>query len=84
MFTFSDVEHAIQRVMRQRSYLARFELKAAEALRAADLRDLERLEAKYRTLKPVESADTATETMSAALPDSSAASPEVPVQISLF
>ena len=84
MFTFSDVELAIQQVIRQRNYLARFELKAAEALRAAELRELEHLEAKYRTQKRVESADTATVTMSAALPDSPAASPEVPVQISLF
>ncbi|MFC5861728.1 hypothetical protein ACFPT7_05445 [Acidicapsa dinghuensis] len=47
-FTFSDVEQAIQRVVHDRNYLARFGLRAGEALRAAELKDLERLEAKYR------------------------------------
>ena len=83
-FTFSDVEYAIQHVMRKRNYLARLELKAAEALRAAELRDLERLEAKYRTQKPAESADTASETMSGTQPDSAPSSSAVPVQFSLF
>jgi len=81
-FTFSDVEHAIQQVMRQRNYLARFELRAAEALRAAELRDLERLEAKYRAQEPAESAGAATE--KAALPDPSPSSTGVSIQISLF
>jgi hypothetical protein len=76
-FTFSDVEYAIQRVMRERNYLARFELKAAEALRAAELRDLERLKAKYRTQKPQGNVPSAIEPA----PESS---PGVPVQISLF
>jgi hypothetical protein len=70
-FTFSDVEYAIQKLMRQRNYLALFELKAAEALRTAELRDLERLEAKYRTQKPPESTSAATERAPAALPDPS-------------
>jgi hypothetical protein len=83
-FTFSDVEYAIQQMMRKRNYLARLELKAAEALRAADLRDLERLEAKYRTQKPAESADTASETMSGTQPDSGPSSSAVAVQFSLF
>jgi len=83
-FTFSDVECAIQQVMRQRNYLARFELKAAEALRGAELRDLERLEAKYRTQKTLESAGTAVGTAPAALPDPSPSSSGVPIQISLF
>ena len=83
-FTFSDVEYAIQQVMRQRNCLARFELKAAEALRAAELRDLERLEAKYRTQKPQENAGTAIETAPVALPDPSPSSPNIPSQISLF
>lgn len=47
-FTFSDVECAIQRLIRERNYLARFELGAAEELRAAEMKYLERLEAKYR------------------------------------
>jgi hypothetical protein len=83
-FTFSDVEYAIQQVMRQRNYLARFELKAAEALRTAELRDLEWLEAKYRTQKPLENAGTATETAPVVLPDPSPSSSGTPIQISLF
>ena len=83
-FTFSDVEYAIQQMMRQRNYLARFELKAAEALRTAELRDLERLEAKYRTQKPLENAGTGTETAPVALPDPSPSSSGMPIQISLF
>ena len=83
VFTFSDVEYAIQQVMRQRNYFARFELKAAEALRTAELKDLERLEAKYRT-QPPESAATATETTPVTLPDSSPSSSGIPIQISLF
>ena len=83
-FTFSDAEYAIQQMMRKRNYLARLELKAAEALRAADLRDLERLEAKYRTQKLAESADTASETLSGAQPDSAPSSSAVAVQFSIF
>lgn len=83
-FTFSDVEYAIGQVLRQRNYLARFELKAAEALRTAELEDLERLEAKYRTQKTLENAGTATETAPRALPDPSPSSSGIPSQISLF
>jgi hypothetical protein len=49
-FTFSDVEHAIQRFMLARNYLKRFELRAAEALRVAEMSELEHLEAKYRVV----------------------------------
>jgi hypothetical protein len=83
-FTFSDVEHAIQQVVRERNYLARFALKAAEALRAAELKDLERLEAKYRSQKSLENADLTTEPARAAGRDSSCSSPALPIQISLF
>jgi hypothetical protein len=47
-YTFSDVEQALQRVVRDRNYLVRFELRAAEELRTAELKELERLGAKYR------------------------------------
>ena len=47
-FTCSDVEHAIQNVVDERNYIVRFELRAAEQFRAAEVRELERLEAKYR------------------------------------
>ena len=47
-FTFCDVERALQREIRKRNYVARYELKAAESLRSAEMAILERLEAKYR------------------------------------
>ncbi len=65
-FTFCDVERALQREIRKRNYLARYELKAAASLRAAEMAILERLEAKYRsaatqrTEEPVDSVTSAT------------------------
>ncbi|WP_263359521.1 hypothetical protein [Acidicapsa ligni] len=47
-FTFCDVERALQREVRKRNYLGRYELRAAESLRAAEMAILKRLEAKYR------------------------------------
>jgi hypothetical protein len=47
-FTFCDVERALQREIRKRNYVARYELKAAESLRTAEMATLKRLEAKYR------------------------------------
>lgn len=83
-FTFSDVEHAVQRVMLEHNYLARFELRAAEALRSAEMKDLERLEAKYRM--PKKAACTAEESAEAPrVPAGSAAGPTTaPVQFNLF
>lgn len=84
-FTFSDVEHAIQQVIRKRNYLARYELKAAEALRAAEQKELERLEAKYHTEERPVSGGIANEAAPAAKSDAIAPSPpDLPVQISLF
>ena len=68
-YTFSDVEQAIQRVIQERNYLARFELKAAEALRAAELKELERLEAKYRPQEPAEEIGVAVEAVLAPEPE---------------
>ena len=48
-FTFCDVERALQREIRKRNYLGRYELKAADSLRSAEIAILERLEAKYRS-----------------------------------
>ena len=48
--TFSDVERAIQQEIRNRNYLARYELRAAEAARSGEMETLKRLEAKYRTV----------------------------------
>jgi hypothetical protein len=47
-FTFCDVERALQREIRKRNYVARYELKAAESLHTAEMAILKRLEAKYR------------------------------------
>jgi hypothetical protein len=49
-FTFCDVERAIQQEIRNRNYLARYELRAAEAARSGEMETLKRLEAKYRTV----------------------------------
>ena len=48
-FTFSDVERAVQREIESRGYLARYELRAAVAAHARDMKTLQTLEAKYRT-----------------------------------
>ena len=47
-YTFSDVERAIQQEVRKRNYLARCQLRAAEAERASEMETLRRLENKYR------------------------------------
>ena len=47
-YTFSDVEREIQREVRNRNYLARYQLRLAEEERAGELALLERLEGKYR------------------------------------
>src|ERR1035441_10221388 len=46
-YTFSDVERVIQQEVRKRNYLARYQLRRAEAERASDMETLRRLEAKY-------------------------------------
>jgi hypothetical protein len=82
-YTFSDVEQAVQRVARDRNYLARFELRARDELSTAELKDLERLEAKYRNERQAESA-ARNELAAPAVSDTVNASSNVPVQISLF
>jgi hypothetical protein len=83
-FTFCDVERALQREIRKHNYIARYELKATESLRAAEIAILERLEAKYRPA-PTQHArapvDPATSVTSSSLivPEATA-----PVQGSLF
>jgi len=42
-YTFSDVERAIQQEVRKRNYLARYQLRVAEAERASDMETLRRL-----------------------------------------
>ena len=82
-FTFSDVERAIQRVVSERNYLARYRLLAAEALQATEVSELERLEAKYRVPQINEDAlppsdPLREEALSEPIP------PAIPVQRSLF
>lgn len=83
-YTFSDVERAIQQEVRKRNYLARYELRVAEAERTSDMETLRRLEAKYRI--PVDQTIDAG-AMSADPAASQAPAPvteEVLVQASLF
>ncbi len=82
-FNFSDVEHAVQRGVCEPNYLARYQLRAAEALRAAEISELERLEAKYRLPQANEGALPATEPPRAEA-ISEPIPPAIPVQISLF
>jgi hypothetical protein len=82
-YTFSDVERAIQQEVRKRNYLARYELRAAEAVRSGEMDTLKRLEAKYRTVASHQpDADSAP-----TIPQASAqgdARTRLPVQASLF
>ncbi len=78
------MEHAIQRVVRERNYLARFELRASEALRATEMKDLERLEAKYRTPQKPQCDVTEPEEAPGATDQSTAPAAGAPVQFSLF
>jgi hypothetical protein len=48
-FTFSDVESEIQREVRNRNYLTRYQLRLAEEQPAAELTLLQQLEEKYRS-----------------------------------
>jgi hypothetical protein len=84
-YTFSDIERAIQQELRKRNYLARYELRVAEAERTAEMETLRRLEAKYHPPAPrpeeVEPKIVVEPTVTAV---PSAAPTRVPVQASLF
>jgi hypothetical protein len=83
-YTFSDVERAIQQEVRKRNYLARYQLRVAEAERASEMETLRRLETKYRV--PANRKDDAGAT-TADLAITGPSSPVVertPVQASLF
>ncbi len=83
-FTFCDLERAIQEAFRQRNYLARYELRAAENVRSVEMDLLKRLEGKYRTTSP-QSTETVQEPCASAAVDSEAPSPSaLPVQANLF
>jgi hypothetical protein len=82
-FTFSDVERAIQQEVRKRNYLARYELRAAEAVRSGEMETLKRLEAKYRTVANRQpDADSVPSIPSSAAHE--VAKTRMPVQASLF
>jgi len=82
-FTFCDVERAIQQEVRKRNYLARYELRAAEAVRSSEMETLKRLEAKYRPA----SNQAPAEDLAQQVPPASTldvAIKRMPVQASLF
>jgi len=82
-FTFCDVERAIQQEIRKRNYLARYELRTAEAARSREMETLKRLEAKYRTVASDKAdADSAPSISPPAAQE--AARIKMPVQASLF
>jgi hypothetical protein len=82
-YTFCDVERAIQHEIRKRNYLARYELRAAEAVRSSEMETLKRLEAKYRL---VANQAPAEDTVRQAPPASTqeVAIKRLPLQASLF
>ena len=82
-YTFSDVERAIQQEVRKRNYLARYELRAAEAVRSGEMETLKRLEAKYRTVASHQPDADSAPTIPQA-PAKEASGTRMPVQASLF
>lgn len=83
-FTFSDVERRVQSVVAERNYRTRFEFRAAEQLQAAEIRELERLEAKYRIPQSVVCAPVQTTAEHPTTQETTAPRTEDPEQISLF
>jgi hypothetical protein len=82
-YTFCDVERAIQQEIRKRNYLARYELRAAEAVRSGEMETLKRLEAKYRTVASHQPDADSAPTIPQA-PAKEAPGTRMPVQASLF
>ena len=82
-FTFCDVERAIQQEIRNRNYLARYELRAAEAARSGEMETLKRLEAKYRTVASHQPDSDSAPTIPP-VSTHEAVRTRVPVQASLF
>lgn len=83
-YTFCDVERAIQQEIRKSNYLARYELRAAEALRAREMETLMRLEAKYRIAEPRLAKEESLSVVAATTIHETAGRPKMPVQASLF
>jgi len=82
--TFRDVEQAIQQEIRKRNYLARYELRTAEAVRFAEVEILQRLEAKYRTPVSRPSEESLELVIPVKAEPENVTSTMVPVQGSLF
>jgi hypothetical protein len=83
-FTFCDVERAIQQEIRKRNYLARYELRVAEAVRSGEMELLKQLEAKYRTVAPPAVEEHAELVAPAHTPPQTEGNTRLPVQASLF
>jgi hypothetical protein len=83
-FTFCDVESAIQQEIRKRNYLARYELRAAEAVRSREMEILKQLEAKYRTAAPPTAKEHAERIAPSNTPPQADSTARFPVQASLF
>lgn len=83
-FAFSDVERAIQQQVRARNYLALYDLRATEELRAAEMAVLVRLEAKYRPALAQVVPATPLQPFAVAAEPSTAEPLTAPIQGSLF
>jgi hypothetical protein len=83
-YTFSDVERAIQQEVRKRNYLARYQLRVAEAERASEMETLRRLETKYRVAANRKDDAGATTADLAIAEPSSPVIERTPIQASLF
>ena len=82
-YTFCDVERAIQHEVRKRNYLARYELRAAEAVFSSEMETLKRLEAKYRMVASQHPDEDSAPSIPPATTQE-AARARMPVQASLF
>jgi len=83
-YTFCDVERAIKQEIRKRNYLARYELRAAEAVRSGEMETLKRLEAKYRTVANRQQDEGPDCSASSSPVPEVAQSTRLPMQASLF
>ena len=83
-YTFSDVKRAIKAELRRRPLVAQYEARVAAVIRVRELAQLERLQAKYKTMPaaPVSPLPAAEPHLSPALPPGQA-HPQA-TQISLF
>ena len=70
--------------IRERNYLARYQLRAAEAERATEMEILKKLEAKYRTVTPPPADEDSESIAPAPTPPRGDGPIKLPVQASLF